>query len=98
MSLEVVWTENAERRLAEIEEYIAEDSPMAAETFVAKLVGRGESLKDSATRGRPIPELPASGIREVLEGNYRIMYRIGGRRVEILTVFEGHRLLDPAEL
>lgn len=37
-------------------------------------------------------------IREILLGNYRIVYRISGEVVEILTVYHGARLLDPASL
>jgi plasmid stabilization system protein ParE len=37
-------------------------------------------------------------IRELIHGNYRIVYKLAGSEVHILTVFEGHMLLDPAGL
>lgn len=40
--------------------------------------------------GRAVPELPESELRELVEGNYRIVYRVRGKRVQVLTVFEGH--------
>ena len=45
-----------------------------------------------------MPELPESGLRELIVDNYRIVYRRTPRAVEVLTVFEGHRLLRLDEL
>ena len=33
----------------------------------------------------------ASGVREIIEGRYRIVYRIRAKGIQVLTVFEGHR-------
>ena len=85
-------------RLIEIEEYIAEDAPQAAEAFVDKLVASAAKLDKQAHRGRPLPELPGSPYRELLVGDYRIVNRVSGSTVDILTVFEGHRLLRLDEL
>jgi plasmid stabilization system protein ParE len=38
-----------------------------------------------------VPELPGSALREVIEGNYRVVYRVREPMIEIVTVFEGHR-------
>ncbi len=43
--------------------------------------------------GRKLPEMLQGPLRELIEGNYRIVYRVVGETVEILTVFERHRLL-----
>ena len=48
--------------------------------------------------GRTVPEVDDPLIREILLGNYRIVYRIAGEVVEILTVYHGARLLDPSSL
>jgi len=40
-----------------------------------------------------VPELRREDVREVIEGNYRIVYRVTKASVEVLTVFEGHHLL-----
>ena len=42
--------------------------------------------------------MPGAGLRELLVGNYRIIYRITSNTIEVLTVFEGHRLLRDDEL
>jgi plasmid stabilization system protein ParE len=45
-----------------------------------------------------VPELPRSDLRELVEGNYRIVYRVRGRVVEVITVFEAHRRLPEKDL
>ena len=42
--------------------------------------------------GRLVPELPETGLRELIFGNCRIVYRIHGETVQVPTVFESHRL------
>ena len=96
--MKVVWTEQAWGRLLEIERFIARDDASAATRLVDKLIDRGDSLKEHPRRGRRLPELPESGLRELIVDHYRIVYRRTPRAVEVLTVFEGHRLLRLDEL
>lgn len=87
----VVWTEHALRCLSEIEAYIAEDDPAAAVIFTERLIRRTDLLIDQPQAGRLVPEVPGRELRELIEGNYRIVYRINVNVVEILTVFEAHK-------
>ena len=96
--MKVVWTEQAWERLAEIEEFIARDSPEAAARLIDKLVHRGDALPKHPDRGRKLPEIPGSGLRELVVNQYRIVYRRTSNTIEVLTVFEGHRLLRREEL
>ena len=96
--MKVVWTEQASGRLIEIEEFIERDDPDAAAKLIEKLVQRADALARHPERGRRLPEFPGSGLRELVVGNYRVVYRLGPKRVEILTVFEGHRLLREEEV
>jgi len=48
--------------------------------------------------GRTVPEIANPDIRELLFKKYRIVYRVSKNTVEILTVFEGHRLLRVDEI
>ena len=43
--------------------------------------------------GRKVPEFMRDDIRELIEGNYRIVYQVFEDRLVVLTVFEGHHLL-----
>jgi addiction module RelE/StbE family toxin len=96
--MKVVWTEQAWERLAEIEEFIARDRPEAAANLIDKLVARGDALAKHPDRGRKLPEIPGSGLRELVVNHYRIVYRRTSNTIDVLTVFEGHRLLRREEL
>lgn len=95
--MRVVWTERALLRLQQIQDYIAEDQPKNAQRWITRLFDRGDSLIDQPHRGRPVPEYPNAEVREVREGDYRIIYRLHAGRVEILTVRHSSQLL-PVEL
>jgi toxin ParE1/3/4 len=96
--MQIIWTREALERLTEIEEYISKDSLTRAVKFIDYLIDRGESLGDHPQMGRIVPEIGNENIREIIAKKYRIIYRISNERIEILTVFEGHRLLKLNEL
>jgi toxin ParE1/3/4 len=96
--VKVFLSDEARRRLREIRAFVAEDNAVAADRLVERLLRRAESLATMPHRGRRAPELPESDVREVIDGNYRIVYRIGSDRVVVLTVFEAHRLLRRGEV
>ena len=96
--MKILWTEQAWSRLVEIEAFIARDNPTAASKFVDKLIERGDALARNPDRGRKLREMPGAGLRELLVGKYRLVYRVTSSAIEVLTVFEGHRLLREGEL
>lgn len=91
----LVWTEGARSDLIEIADYIARRDPNTAASFVSTLMDRTLVLIDQPRLGRMVPEFGDESIREIIHGNYRIVYRILDSAVFVLTVFEGHRLLAP---
>ena len=87
------WTKRAELSLYEIADYIAQrDNIEAALRWIAKLRDRANRAAMVPRTGRVVPELGAPDIREVLLGNYRIIYR-ATRPITILVVIEGHHLV-----
>ena len=80
-------------RLASGPDYIAEDSPAAAARWVAKLIATAATVPSAPRSGRVGPEQGREDIREVLLRHYRIVYRIRETRIDMLTIFEGHKLL-----
>lgn len=96
--MKILWTEHALSCLAEIEEFIAEDDPVAAIHLIERLIARTEILKKHPMTGRRVPELRKSPLRELVVVNYRIVYRVRDDVVEVLTVFEGHRLFPKDSL
>jgi toxin ParE1/3/4 len=95
--MRVVWTEQAFLRLAEIEDFVSRDNPQAAVKLVTRLIDKAGALTKFPQMGRQVPEIPGSDLRELIDGNYRIVYRIR-KNVEIITVFEAHRLLPETDL
>jgi len=92
--MKVLWTPRAIADLKAISRFIAKDNPHVARIFAGKLKRRAESLCRLPMRGRVVPELGRDNIREIIERNYRIAYRIGKDSITILTIFEGHKLLQ----
>jgi len=95
---EVRWTPQALGDLEAIAEFISQDSPHYASLFVIDVFTAVERLGEFPLSGRVVPEKNDSKVREVILGNYRIVYRVRDDVVELLTVYHGARLLDPSKL
>ena len=91
--VEIIWTSNALTDLSEIGEYIAKDSPRYAEITVSKLFHKVEILINHPKIGRIVPEAELESLRELIEGNYRIIYEIVNHKIIILTVHHSARIL-----
>ncbi|MBU1064264.1 type II toxin-antitoxin system RelE/ParE family toxin [bacterium] len=89
----MIWTREALENIIEIENYISEDNPSKAIEFTDILINKCEYLIKNPDMGRMVPELSDPGIRELIYKNYRIVYRHINKEIQILTIFEGHRLL-----
>ena len=85
-------------RVAEIANYIAKDKPTAAENWVDKIFSKVETLASSSKSGRIVPEINKDQYREIIYGNYRIVYRIEEKRISVLTVRHGKQLLPIEEI
>lgn len=92
--MKVIWSPEAEQALYDILDYIAQDSHDNAYRFISKLKERATVLAQFPNSGRKVPEREKDDLRELIEGNYRIFYRVKDKIVEIATVFESHRLLQ----
>lgn len=89
--MKVAWTRGALQDLTDIGRFVASDDPSAARTLTARLKTRANRVARFPYAGRIVPEFEREDLRELVEGNYRIVYRIRRRQIHILTVFEGHR-------
>jgi len=95
---EIRWTDQAATDLEAIADFIAADSPQYARLFVMDVLKAVERLADFPKSGRAVPETHREDIREILLGNYRIVYRLRAEVAEILTVYHGARWMDPDEI
>jgi len=92
--MKILWTQEALEQLIEIEDFISKYNPERAAQFITEIIEHAEAVLPGGPRiGRTVPEISNPEIRELIFKKYRIVYRIDNNNVEILTVFEGHRLL-----
>ncbi len=96
MDRKIIWSESAADDLESIAEYISKDSPAYASIVVSDIVDAGRSLQSLAERGRRVPELNDSDIRELFIHSYRLVFRIKSDTVLILAIIHGRRLLKYA--
>jgi addiction module RelE/StbE family toxin len=96
--MRIKWTNETLIRLFEIEDFISQDSLERAEKFVDQIIEHAETLSDKPLRGRTVPEISNPDLRDLIFKKYRIVCRIKGNSLYILTVFEGHRLLRIDEI
>lgn len=98
--MKVLWTERARWHLRAIHDYIAEDSPQYAARMVDRITRKSETLARFPWAGHLVPEYEAEGghqLRQILQGNYRIIYRIRTNLVEVLAVIHAARELPPRD-
>ena len=96
--MKLLWTQESLEQLNSIEDYIAKDSLERAVKFIDQIIELAETLLDNPQMGRVVPEIANPVIRELILKKYRIVYRINENCIEILTVFEGHRLMRTDDL
>lgn len=84
--MKVEWTDNAIAHLVAIYDYIAKDSSFYAQRVVDRLTRCSRQLIDFPMSGRMVPEYELKEIRELVERPYRIIYRLGSDRIQILAV------------
>ena len=90
----VEWTDIAIEDMNSIGEYIGKDSLKYAKIVVKNLFASTNILKQHPRIGRIVPEFNTPIIRELIRGNYRIIYRIvDEKHIDILTVRHSARLL-----
>lgn len=95
----IVWTDFSVSDLKEIFEYISKDSKRYAENQVKRIKAQTSILTTRPLAGRIVPELEKKEIRELIEGNYRIIYRIvNNNLIEILTVHHTSRDFKSREI
>jgi len=88
------WTELSINDLTNIAEFISKDSFKYATIQIKRIRERARILKTKPFLGRIVPEIQNDSIRELILGNYRIIYKIVSEdRIDILTVHHSAKLL-----
>ncbi len=95
--MEIVWTNQALQKLNKFVDYIAKDDVATAEKWALKLIEKTDQLIDQPESGRIVPEYNESNLRELIVGNYRLIYRIRKEENTIYIQTVWHVRQDPPE-
>ncbi len=92
---EINWTEEAERWLKDIHNYIAQDSPESAVRVVEAIYEKAQLLSRFPEIGHRYDRILDRHVRILLYGHYRIAYLIKpDGNIDILGVFHGALDID----
>jgi len=93
----IAWAGPALEDLRQIHQFIARDSTQYAGIMVRRIRTAVSRLGNFPQSGRVVPEFPDGPYREILVGQYRVVYRHLEDRdvVLVLAVIHGSRLLPP---
>lgn len=93
--VKVRWTDFALENLISIGDFIELNSHYYAQRTVNYLFNSVDLLEMHPLAGRVVPEFENKSIRELICGNYRIVYRIVSEMdIDILTVQHSAKLLN----
>ena len=97
--VEIIYTEQSISDMNDIAAYIAIDSKHYAALQIEKFFNRIDLLVTFPLMGRVVPEQSAKSVRELIEGNYRIIYKVVNKNtIHILTFHHSRKLLKSAGL
>lgn len=96
--MRITWSPLALERASEAARYIAQDDSEAVERWVEGLFRAVEGTKNFPEMGRVVPEIGRPEFRQILYGNYRVIYRVTPAEVFVLTVRHTRRLFDPDDV
>jgi len=90
--VQIRWTRQSIKDLLYIFEYISIDSKKYAKRQIVRIKARSQILKTNPRVGKLVLELTENDFRELIEGNYRIIYKVlNDKHVDILTVHHSAR-------
>ena len=93
--MKVFWAESAEQDRVDIFEFIARDSPKAAEQMDRLFAAAAEGLEEHPRMGRP-GQVP--GTRELIpHESYRMVYEIQRDAVWVLALVHTARMWSPQQ-
>lgn len=97
--VQINWTRLATEDLKSIFDYIGRDSKRYAKIQLIKIKSRTQILKSNPQSGKLVPEIDDPNIRELIEGNYRIIYKVlNDARIDVLTVHHTARDLTKRKI
>jgi toxin ParE1/3/4 len=90
--LTIEWSDEARLALERLRTRLQRISPVAADRIVRRVTERVEQLRHFPYIGRMMPENDLPPLRELLVGDYRVVYLVRSQSILIVTVF--HAAMD----
>jgi len=84
--------------LEDIAQYISKGSVKYAKLTLQKILNKTEKLKINSNLGRIVPEIMDKEYKEIIIGNYRIIFQKIENEVNILTIHHSARDLKRREI
>ena len=84
--VQVIWTESASTDLKQVHDFIARDSARYARATVEKITAAAKRLGRFPQLGAIVPELSGLVYRQIIVGNYRVIYRVSKDTIEVFIV------------
>lgn len=91
MAHRVNWTESAWGEVQAAAEYIARDSSYYASALIEEARLAAQSLRQSPLRGRVVPEIRDTAVREIFVKQYRLIYEVRLDRVIVVACLHSSR-------
>ena len=98
MVQKIKWTLRSLNDLQDIYEFIAKDSKRYAQMQIENIQDAVSQLPHFPVMGRIMPEFPHLPYREIISGNYRIIYKIEKDLIVIMSVVHGRRIIDKSTI
>jgi len=86
------WTEQAVEDIRSIRKFIERDSPRYGRLVAERLVEATSQIGLFPKAGRVVPEIGREDVREIIVGEYRVVYLLEAEVAMLLTVFRSSRL------
>lgn len=96
--MKIIWSPLAIDRITEIARFIALENPSAANELVTNIFYHVDQLESFPESGPMVPELNRKEIRQLIEGNFKIVYRISKKEISILTIRHNRQLFTENDL
>jgi toxin ParE1/3/4 len=84
--VKIIWSELALEDLSSIYAFISIDSSFYDGRLIDRIIERTDQLIDFPNSVRIVPEFNIETLKELIEGNYRIVYDTANGQVEIVRV------------
>lgn len=85
--MEIIFTDQFLGRVEKYSDYIALDDIPTALKWAREIFDRCDQLRSHPESGRIVPEFGRSEIRVLIHGNYRLIYEIKSKQIDVLTIW-----------